>query len=66
MDANHTVTAHYVLQYQLTVRTSGLDTEYAKIYNSSALLGTTSLANPYSGWRAHNHDVYVDVNPAEA
>ena len=61
MDTNHTVTAHYVLQYQLTVRTSGLDTECAKIYNGSTLLGTASLANPYSGWFDEDDLILLDV-----
>jgi hypothetical protein len=61
MDANHTVTAHYVLQYQLTVRTNGLDTEYAKIYNGSTLLGTASLANPYSGWFDEDDLILLDI-----
>ena len=61
MDANHTVTAHYALQYQLIVRTSGLDTEYAKVYNGSTLLGTASYENPYVRWFDKDNIILLNV-----
>ncbi|MEM3696868.1 MAG: hypothetical protein QXQ94_05100 [Candidatus Bathyarchaeia archaeon] len=61
MDANHTVTAHYILQYQLTIRISGLDTGYAKIYNGSTLLGTASYVNPCVRWFDEDDLILLDV-----
>jgi hypothetical protein len=61
MNANHTVTAHYVLQYQLIVRTSGLGTEYAEIYNGSISLGRASYENPYVGWFDKDNLILLNV-----
>ncbi len=45
-----TIAGNYKPQHQLTVRTNGLDANFANVYNDTTILGTATDSTSYSGW----------------
>jgi hypothetical protein len=50
IDAPKTAMASWKIEYQLTVRASGLGAYTTKVYNGTTVLGTATDAAPYTGW----------------
>jgi len=62
MDKAKTVTANYVTQYKLTVRTNGLETYVTNVYNGTDVLGTATDATPYTGWFDEGAIIYLNID----
>ncbi|MFQ6068176.1 MAG: PKD domain-containing protein, partial [Candidatus Bathyarchaeia archaeon] len=62
VNKSETIVGHYKTQYQLTVRTNGLNTYSTNVYNGTASLGTATDAAPYVDWFDEGSSLQLNID----